>query len=84
LRKVVLDRDSGLCQPCWDGTPRRVTLASQVDHIVAKANGGTDDLSNLRAICGPCHALKTIHDAGRNPRLRKRPTIGLSGWPISE
>jgi 5-methylcytosine-specific restriction protein A len=84
LRKIVLQRDSGLCQPCWNGEPRRVTRANQVDHIIAKANGGTDDLDNLNAICSPCHALKTIHDSGKNPRLRKRRAIGLSGWPIDE
>jgi 5-methylcytosine-specific restriction protein A len=81
LRKIVLQRDSYLCQPCLHSDPKRVRPAKAVDHIIAKANGGTDDLDNLRAICGPCHALKTIHDAGKNPRLRKR-AIGRDGWPL--
>lgn len=84
LRKTVLHRDKHLCQPCLAKTPQRLTPANQVDHIKAKANGGTDELDNLRAICGPCHALKTIHDQGKNPRLRNRRTFGADGWPIEE
>lgn len=83
LRKAVLQRDRYLCQPCLEATPSRLTPATAVDHIRAKANGGTDDLDNLRSICRPCHALKTIHDQGKNPRIRRR-TIGTDGWPIEE
>jgi 5-methylcytosine-specific restriction endonuclease McrA len=57
---------------------------THVDHILAKANGGTDDPANLRVVCASCHALKTIHDQGKNPRLHKRRTTGLDGWPIEE
>lgn len=66
LRKVVMQRDAGLCQPCrGDG---RVTLATMVDHIKPRAEGGTDDLDNLQAICRECHARKT--DVEKN-RYRK-------------
>ncbi|WP_431608422.1 HNH endonuclease signature motif containing protein, partial [Enterobacter asburiae] len=37
----------------------RYTPAETVDHITAKANGGTDDLSNLESLCKPCHRAKT-------------------------
>lgn len=57
LRKQILKRDEGLCQPCEKRG--RFTLARDVDHIVSKANGGTDDPSNLQAICLPCHKAKT-------------------------
>ncbi|RWT91976.1 HNH endonuclease, partial [Raoultella ornithinolytica] len=30
-----------------------------VDHIKAKAHGGTDDDSNLESLCWPCHRTKT-------------------------
>ena len=29
-----------------------------VDHVVAKARGGTDDLDNLTAACAPCNTRK--------------------------
>jgi 5-methylcytosine-specific restriction enzyme A len=79
LRKRILARDRHLCQACL---PKRVTAANEVDHIVPKAKGGTDDESNLRAICTPCHRAKTAADQGKKPR--HRPRIGLDGWPIEE
>ena len=56
-RKWVLDRDLHLCQVCLNAG--RYTPASQVDHIVPKSRGGTDDLLNLQAICSECHKAKT-------------------------
>jgi len=57
LRKRILIRDSYLCLPCLRSG--RTIPATQVDHIVAKAHGGTDDESNLQSICEPCHRAKT-------------------------
>ena len=57
LRKRILARDHGLCQTCR--RLGRVKAASMVDHIVNKAAGGSDDESNLEAICRDCHKLKT-------------------------
>ena len=78
LRKQILERDSYLCQPCL--RTGRPTPAAAVDHILAKAKGGTDSLENLEAICRPCHLDKTMREQGRR---RKRP-IGADGWPIEE
>ena len=75
LRKVVLQRDGGLCQYCRD--EGRVTVATMVDHTIPKAEGGTDDPSNLRSICAPCHTRKT--DREKNHRRRG----GLNLWPPS-
>lgn len=76
LRKRILARDKHLCQPCLaDG---HLTAAKQVDHVTPKAKGGTDDESNLQAICGPCHEAKTIREKGGTPRQ----VIGLDGWPV--
>ena len=76
LRKEVMQRDNGLCQPCLRNG--RVTPAHAVDHIVQKAAGGTDDLTNLQSICRACHLDKTMTDNGR----RKRVTIGPDGWAV--
>jgi 5-methylcytosine-specific restriction protein A len=78
LRKLILIRDSYLCQVCLElGRP---TPATQVDHIIPKASGGSDDPGNLRALCRPCHDLKTIADKGH--RIRK--PFGADGWPIDD
>ncbi len=57
LRRYILDRDKGLCQPCRRGD--LVVVATEVDHIVPKSKGGTDDETNLQAICTGCHDAKT-------------------------
>lgn len=61
LRPGILRRDCGLCQPCR----RRgvIKVGNIVDHIVPKAEGGTDDESNLQTICHPCHVAKTAAES---------------------
>ena len=56
-RELILKRDNFLCQPCL--AQGRTTQARDVDHIVPKALGGTDDESNLQSICRACHKAKT-------------------------
>lgn len=64
IRWRILVRDKGLCQPCLK--LGRVTQAKQVDHIIPKAQGGTDADINLQAICVDCHRAKTARE-GRAP-----------------
>lgn len=49
---MVLDRDGRLCVLC-------AAPATEVDHIQPRAYGGTEDLSNLRSLCHPCHVMVT-------------------------
>ncbi|HDR2706480.1 TPA: HNH endonuclease [Enterobacter mori] len=59
-RARILQRDKYICQEC-----RRAgiaTRASTIDHILAKAHGGTDDDFNLEALCWPCHRTKTARE----------------------
>lgn len=46
LRKACLDRDRYRCQ-----APGCTQKACVADHIVSRANGGQDVLSNLRSLC---------------------------------
>ena len=55
-RKRILRRDHGFCQAC--GERGRLSVASQVDHIIPVINGGTDDDGNLRAVCIDCSEAK--------------------------
>jgi 5-methylcytosine-specific restriction protein A len=59
-RQRVLRRDNYLCQEC--SRHNRVTAANEVDHIVPKAIGGTDDSNNLQSLCVPCHQAKTLKE----------------------
>lgn len=62
-RKPILQRDNYLCQSC----KRKgiLTAANIVDHIVAKAHGGTDEPHNLETICDTCHKQKTATERSR-------------------
>jgi len=57
IRLIILKRDNYLCQTC--SRSGRLSAGNTVDHIISKANGGTDEHNNLETICKPCHALKT-------------------------
>jgi 5-methylcytosine-specific restriction protein A len=61
LRALVL-REEPTCRLCG------VRPSTTVDHIRAKARGGTDARSNLRALCDPCHASKSGREGGTAPR----------------
>lgn len=57
LRKEALHRDGYLCVACSESG--RHVPATDVDHILNKACGGTDKLSNLQSLCDYCHRTKT-------------------------
>lgn len=69
LRKVALKRDGELCVLCLING--RVSKATHVDHITAKANGGTDSQDNLQSLCADCHKTKTATERNRT-RTRAR------------
>jgi len=52
VRKYVLERDHYRCNSCG------ATTDLTVDHIVALANGGTNDLSNFQTLCRSCNSRK--------------------------
>ena len=51
---AILARCGRYCAICWKHKPLHI----QLDHIVAQADGGTDDEDNLVPICIECHASK--------------------------
>lgn len=62
-RDFVLKRCLYRCECC--NKAGRVTEATEVDHVTPKAEGGTDDLSNLQGLCPECHAAKSKAEASR-------------------
>ncbi|WP_079610466.1 HNH endonuclease [Mycobacteroides abscessus] len=55
-RIKCLQRDERKCQIRG---PRCTVLATEVDHVIAVAFGGSDGLENLQAACHNCHATKS-------------------------
>ncbi|WP_367399743.1 HNH endonuclease [Pseudomonas laurylsulfativorans] len=57
-RAAILLRDEYTCQACGV-----ITSQLEVDHIINRARGGSDDDENLQALCIPCHKLKTAAES---------------------
>lgn len=86
VRKVVMERDKGLCQPSLK--KGLIVRATEVDHIVSKAkakrmgwsDARIDHPDNLQAISSEEHKRKTKEEVGATykPKLQ----IGPDGWPI--
>lgn len=80
VRTEALRRHGWRCAGCGIGPGDGVSL--QVDHVVPKSRGGTDDQTNLQPLCagpnsGQCHrrktqaeanAARTVHARGRRNR----------------
>lgn len=62
INRAFLDANP-LCVRC--AAQHRITAATRRDHIVPLAEGGTEDPSNLQALCDPCHDAKTAAEARR-------------------
>jgi 5-methylcytosine-specific restriction enzyme A len=71
IRRVVLEEEP-TCRLC--GEP-----ATDVDHIIAKAHGGTDRRSNLRALCRRCHQRKSSSEGGRAAKIARFSLGGGAG-----
>lgn len=65
IRAQVL-REEPLCRAC--AAQGQLVPATDVDHIVSRARGGTDDRANLQPLCHRCHTAKTNREDGGRPR----------------
>jgi 5-methylcytosine-specific restriction endonuclease McrA len=61
IRRRVLQAANGLCEECR--REQRLSVATDVDHIVPLHLGGSNADANLQALCGPCHRDKTSREA---------------------
>ncbi len=52
------------CSDPFGDHPNQQVRATQVDHVVPKSEGGTDDESNLDGKCDHCHDKKTAMEDG--------------------
>ncbi|MCY4107282.1 MAG: DNA methyltransferase [Chloroflexi bacterium] len=54
-RRFLYGEQGGHCGGCQTHFESRHL---EVDHIIARANGGTDHISNLQLLCGSCNRIK--------------------------
>jgi 5-methylcytosine-specific restriction protein A len=64
-RARILRRDKGLCVKCLQQDI--LTQATEVDHILNKASGGTEMDSNLMSLCKWHHSQKTHNESSTHP-----------------
>ena len=62
LRKLFL-ASNPLCAACL--AEHIVRSATEVDHVLPKSQGGTDDWDNLQSLCKSHHSEKTAREDGR-------------------
>lgn len=85
LRVKILKRDNYVCQCSECRAGNLVTSASEVDHVLSKADwlkrfgslDRVDDPTNLQAINKDCHIRKTALEMGARPRAG----CDVNGWP---
>ena len=75
IRRATLSLNP-LCIVCQKAG--RITAATQVDHIIALTNGGSDTQENRQGLCYECHRLKTADDLGN----KRRSGVGADGIPL--
>ena len=82
-RKRILARDCGLCQECLrQGRVKAVgdkPYSAWCDHIIPKAEGGTDADDNLQTLCRSCHKAKTDAEKARGVSRAKADTSRRPG-----
>lgn len=64
-RKEIFERDGGRCQICnhelhIDMDRRNDNYYVQLDHIVPKSKGGSNQKDNLRALCKSCNSRRGV------------------------
>lgn len=64
-KERVAELENYSCQLCgwqceWTNSQGKKSYRIDIDHIIEKSDGGTEELNNLWALCPNCHAKKTI------------------------
>ena len=81
LRYEVLKRAGFRCELCGISADER---AIEVDHILPRKHGGTDERTNLQALCFKCNANKGARDDEDLRKIREGLNARLSGCVFCE
>jgi len=81
LRYEVLKKAQFHCELCGISADVR---ALEVDHIVPRKLGGTDDPANLQALCYSCNSMKRDRDATDFRKVRESFDRSVTGCPFCD
>lgn len=62
VRFAVFDRDNYTCRYCGRSTDDGVIL--EVDHVIPRSKGGSDEIENLATACADCNRGKSAKEIG--------------------
>ena len=65
-RKHIADGQQNTCGEC----KLELSPYFELDHVIGLQFGGTDDESNLMALCRECHAIKSIRENQRRKLIK--------------
>jgi 5-methylcytosine-specific restriction enzyme A len=84
--RAELFRRNPLCVNCQKKGITR--LATERDHIINLAEGGTDDPGNTQGLCVDCHKAKTQRESNKARGITSRPRMStgcdVRGYPLGE
>ena len=66
-RQAVLNRDNCRCRACGFSD----SLTMEIDHIVPRSLGGSNDIDNLQALCSFCNNTKANIEIVHNLPIRE-------------
>lgn len=79
VREIILARDRGRCAACGIDIAQDLRAEKHIDHMVAIARGGCNDLVNLQLLCRACNLKKSDGSADVEnsvpPYIRRRQTL---------
>jgi 5-methylcytosine-specific restriction endonuclease McrA len=66
-RIAVRERAENRCEYCQKRQDESPLIALQIEHVIPRKHGGTDDLDNLALACADCNRKKSSDLAGIDP-----------------
>lgn len=72
-------REEPLCRRCL--AEGRTSATEEVDHIIPKAEGGTDERENLQGLCEECHRRKTQEEIAARKKKHSPEVTLICGPP---
>lgn len=67
VRKEIVDQQESKCGGC----EAALTEYYEIDHIIGLQFGGTNDTTNLMALCCECHAKKSINENKNRNKIKE-------------
>lgn len=79
-RTLFFEERGGICECGQEHCAGRIRGPWEIDHIVARSFGGSDDWSNLRLLADECHKPKTAKDVADLAKSNRVKAKSVGAW----